>query len=156
MKFGYVMRDGEPVHVIHGNFTVTYDKSGGRHEFPVKFIEAESWKDAVSKIKGVGSSDVLQNMAAMRDALRFTINQIDKNPDRLSAGQLLCIIGDKAEAALAWDPRNCDMFGGDAKMLHTAWFDWTGSPRGHNDDGTVKLTFGEWLLVKADRNGGAE
>lgn len=52
MKFGYIIRDGEPVYVIHGNFVVTYDKSGGRHEFPVKFIEAESWEDAVSKIKG--------------------------------------------------------------------------------------------------------
>ena len=41
------------------------------------------------------------------------------------------------------------MYGGDYKMLHTAWFDWTGTPDGHNDDGTVKLTFGKWLLVMA-------
>lgn len=54
---------------------------------------------------------------------------------------------EKAEAALAAPSRNCDMFGGDFKMLHTAWFDWTGSPSGHNADGTVKLTFAEYLLA---------
>jgi hypothetical protein len=55
--------------------------------------------------------------------------------------------------ALAKPPRNCDLFGGDPKMLYTAWFDWTASPSGMNDDGTVKLTYGEWLLVRA--KGGA-
>ena len=54
---------------------------------------------------------------------------------------------EKAEAALAAPSRNCDMYGGDFKMLHTAWFDWTGSPSGHNADGTVKLTFAEYLLA---------
>ena len=54
---------------------------------------------------------------------------------------------EKAEAALAAPARNCDMYGGDFKMLHTAWFDWTGSPSGHNADGTVKLTFAEYLLA---------
>lgn len=51
--------------------------------------------------------------------------------------------------------RNCDRFGGDFKMLHTAWFDWTGSPSGLNPDGTVKLTFAEWLLAPAKEKGGA-
>lgn len=51
------------------------------------------------------------------------------------------------EKALAAPSRNCDMYGGDFKMLHTAWFDWTGSPSGHNADGTVKLTFAEYLLA---------
>lgn len=46
--------------------------------------------------------------------------------------------------------RNCDLFGGDYKMLHTAWFDWTGSPSGQNPDGTAKMGFGEWLLAPID------
>lgn len=53
------------------------------------------------------------------------------------------------DAAFFAPPRNCDLFGGDPKMLHTAWFDWTASPSGMNDDGTVKLTYGEWLLERA-------
>lgn len=53
------------------------------------------------------------------------------------------------EAALSAPPRNCDLFGGDNNMLHTAWFDWTASPSGMNDDGTIKLTYGEWLLERA-------
>ena len=54
------------------------------------------------------------------------------------------------KAALAKPSRNCDMFGGDYKILHTAWFDWTGSPSGQNPDGTVKMTFPEWLLAPVD------
>lgn len=60
---------------------------------------------------------------------------------------------EKCNAALSTPLRNCDLFGGDPKMLHTAWFDWTASPSGMNDDGTVKLTYGEWLLERA--KGGA-
>lgn len=59
-------------------------------------------------------------------------------------------VADEINDTLAVPPRNCDMFEGDYKMLYTAWFDWTGSPRGHNDDGTVKLTFGQWLLEPAE------
>ena len=57
------------------------------------------------------------------------------------------------EKAIAEPPRNCDLFGGDPKMLRTAWFDWSGSPSGRNPDGTVKLTFGEWLLATAPKEG---
>lgn len=52
--------------------------------------------------------------------------------------------------ALSAPPRNCDLFGGNYKMLHTAWWDWTCSPSGTNPDGTVKLTFGEWLLKSGE------
>ena len=53
------------------------------------------------------------------------------------------------------EPRNCDGFGGDFKMLHKAWFDWTGSPSGQNADGTVKLTFAEWLLAHQSEDNAA-
>ena len=62
-------------------------------------------------------------------------------------------LNDKCKAAIAEPPRNCDLFGGDYKMLHTAWFDWTGSPSGQNPDGTAKMGFGEWLLALAGKRG---
>lgn len=68
--------------------------------------------------------------------------------------QALCGAIREGKLALADPPRNCDRFGGDPKMLHTAWFDWSGSPSGCNPDGTVKLTFGEWLLA-TEKKGGA-
>ena len=77
------------------------------------------------------------NMAAMRDALVAVKKLFD---GRLMFQQAIRACHEKVNRALAEPPRNCDMFGGDAKMLHTAWFDWTGSPSGHNADGTVKLT----------------
>lgn len=93
----------------------------------------------------------VHNMAAMRDALVAVKQLFD---GRLMFQQAIRACHEKVNRALAEPPRNCDMFGGDAKMLHTAWFDWTGSPSGHNADGTVKLTYGEWLLVLASKKGG--
>ena len=96
------------------------------------------------------------NAAAMREALANLVDVIDRCD---SGSPLWWHCGAKgvkplkdAKAALAKPPRNCDRFGGDYKMLHTAWFDWTGSPSGQNPDGTVKLTFSEWLLEKAVRH----
>jgi len=161
MKFGYVMKEGKPVRILHGSVAVTYDSFGGRHEHPVSFIEADSWEEAVNKIKDVGNSDMLGNMAKMREAL-VALNSINigglkrllcelVEADIFDGGLINKTISavEKARRALAAPARNCDMFGGDYKMLHTAWFDWTGSPDGHNDDGTVKMPFGEWLLAKA-------
>lgn len=148
MKFGYAMKEGKPVRILHGSVAVTYDSFGERHEHPVSFIEADSWEEAVSKIKGVGNSDMLGNMAKMREALKLALSLIDLGEGCSSKAISQADI-DTIKAALEEPHRNCDMFGGDYKMLHTAWFDWTGSPDGHNDDGTVKMPFGEWLLAKA-------
>ena len=71
------------------------------------------------------------------------------------AGMATQII-DEITAALNKPLRNCDLYGGDYKMLHTAWFDWTGSPSGQNPDGTAKMVFGEWLLAPAIKKGGAK
>ena len=46
--------------------------------------------------------------------------------------------------------RNCDLFGGDKYKLHSLWWNWTGTKDGQNEDGTAKLTFGEWLLEETD------
>ena len=59
----------------------------------------------------------------------------------------------KIRNALAKPPRNCDLFGGDPKKLHELWWEWSGDLKNCNADGTVKFTFGEWLLERA--KGGA-
>jgi hypothetical protein len=94
------------------------------------------------------------DMAAMRDALESARDLILPHCNGSTEFAKGCgETVNKIMNALAKPPRNCDLFGGDPKMLYTAWFDWTASPSGMNDDGTVKLTYGEWLLVRA--KGGA-
>ena len=87
------------------------------------------------------------NAAAMRDALLIVKRLFDWllmwQPDIRKAHEAV-------DDAIAKQPRYCDRFGGDFKMLHTAWFDWTGSSSGQNPDGTVKLTFAKWLLEIAE------
>ena len=80
------------------------------------------------------------NAAAMREALRYIIKQIDKNPEMLSAGQLLCIIGDKAESALSAPPRNCDR--PECATLKAAQDVW------RKEDGG-KTPYYEWLFAPA-------
>lgn len=55
-----------------------------------------------------------------------------------------------ARAALAAPARNCDRFGGDPKRLHDEWWAWSGKRENCNEDGTVKLTYGEWLLARGE------
>ena len=57
---------------------------------------------------------------------------------------------DHIEAALYSQVRNCDRFGGDPERLHDEWFEWTGTEAGTNPDGTVKMTFADWLLATWD------
>ena len=93
------------------------------------------------------------NTAAMHDALLKAIVLLRACdwPDDTPM-QAVAEVIDEIEKASSAPPRNCDMYGGDYRMLHTAWFDWTGSPSGRNPDGTIKLTFSEWLLEKAVRH----
>ena len=88
------------------------------------------------------------NAAAMHEALERcdAIAQLPETRELQSIKDMRNII----HAALSAPPRNCDLLGGDYKMLHTAWFDWTGSPSGQNPDGTAKMGFGEWLLAPID------
>lgn len=101
------------------------------------------------------------NNAAIRNALKIADETACKLLKWISNHyQELNCMGDRLRRALesaakeSW--RNCDRFGGDYKMLHTAWFDWTGSPSGQNADGTAKMAFGEWLLAPAIKKGGAK
>ena len=100
----------------------------------------------------------------LREALKLCIDEMCNRCREQAAARgdaMPCLSGcepvRKAKAALAEPVRNCDRFGGDCKLLNAAWFDWTGSPSGQNADGTVKLTFAEWLLAPATgKEGGAK
>ena len=89
------------------------------------------------------------NAAAMRAALDEirVAAMSDYEPD---ADYLI----EKCNAALTSPPRNCDLFGGDPKKLHDLWWEWSGDLKNCNADGTVKFTYGEWLLKLADAKGG--
>ena len=63
----------------------------------------------------------------------------------------MCEAKTAINAAISKPARNCDIFGGDKEKLHAKWWEWSGTKEGTNEDGTVKLTFGEWLLEEADK-----
>jgi DNA-binding FrmR family transcriptional regulator len=129
-------------------------------------VDRELWKKYADRIEAAvirenrTCKDSLQvgDIAAMRGALENARSLISEGietevKDDIRHPFHLELAIEKINEALSTPPRNCDLFGGDPKMLYTAWFDWTASPSGMNDDGTVKLTYGEWLLVRA--KGGA-
>lgn len=80
--------------------------------------------------------------------LRGKIGALGKKIKKLKQGNIA--------KARAIPLRNCDLFGGDPGRLHKLWWEWSGDPKNCNADGTVKFTFGEWLLMPADAKGGAE
>ena len=94
------------------------------------------------------------NSVAIREALEELVANIET---RASVFDIFSVIDRKtfldAKAALAKPPRNCERFGGDYKMLHTAWSNWTASPSGRNPNNTMKMTFSEWLLAPANEKG---
>ena len=111
---------------------------------------ADSIDAAVSKTETTTPG----NNAAMREALlkAIILLKVCEWPYDTPMQDVAEVI-DEIEKASSAPPRNCDLFGGDYKMLHTAWFDWTGSPSGQNPDGTPKMAFGEWLLAFAGKRG---
>ena len=107
------------------------------------------------------------NSAALREAVKLAIEVRDwccsETDDPLECCEYNCAYqeephGDasdecpwkKIRAATTKPPRNCDLFGGDKDKLHAKWWEWSGTKEGQNEDGTVKLTFGEWLLEEED------
>ena len=90
------------------------------------------------------------NAAAMREALVAIRDCIKEHPCQLDEDAVFEIV----TKALNEKPRNCDLFGGDPKMLNTAWFDWTASPSGHDAIGVAKMTFAGWLLAPAAKRKG--
>ena len=100
------------------------------------------------------------NMAKMREVLETCANWGEQIDCQLGSSEETvyafrherCIaynISECARAALSEPPRNCDKHGGDPKKLHDEWWEWSGDRKNCNEDGTVKMTYGEWLLEKA-------
>lgn len=117
--------------------------------------------DWLKELKNLKSIPAMNN-AAMREALENLLDEAKSNYDLRDypiagapgeRGVAHCVdaetIIDEINSALSKPARNCDLFGGDKYKLHSLWYDWTGTKDGVNEDGTVKLTFGEWLLEEA-------
>lgn len=85
------------------------------------------------------------NMAAIRKALEDVQKELIFKPCGAHTKDRQDVI-EKINTALQNPVRNCDRFDGDSKRLHKEWFDWSGKPENINPDGTVKLTYGDWLL----------
>ena len=94
------------------------------------------------------------NAAAMREALLRVLRLANVTDDGAGSGwkeDVAAIVADIARTAIYKPARNCDLFGGDKEKLHAKWWEWSGTKDGSNEDGMVKLTFGEWLLEEADK-----
>ena len=108
-------------------------------------VEAERQRVVISKKE----TTTIGNVAAIREALELAldalISWLNGTIDRTANRETIKAI----RAALSAPARNCDLFGGDPKMLNTAWFDWTASPSGHDAIGVAKMTFAGWLLAPA-------
>lgn len=110
-----------------------------------------AWRDEIADRLEAALKRERGDCAKLRDALKNLYDQIchGETEQHVAANRQMI------RAALAAPQRNCDRFDGDYKMLHTAWFDWTGTPSGQNPDGTAKLTFAKWLLAPAtEKKGG--
>lgn len=128
-------------------------------------IEAAAKREVVSKTE----TTTVGNAAALREAVVALLDVLDSLGCDESTATLAAFVPDmadssarclaafrKAKAALAAPARNCDLFGGDPKMLNTAWFDWTASPSGHDANGAAKMTFAGWLLAPAAERKGED
>lgn len=85
------------------------------------------------------------NMAAIRKALEDVQNELILKPCGAHTKDRQDVV-EKITTALQKPSRNCDRFDGDYERLHKEWVDWSGKPENTNPDGTVKMTFGAWLL----------
>ena len=103
-------------------------------------------------------SSQVGNAAKIREALIKILGIADHLQTRYVLTNLMTkeimALKQIANTALAEPPRNCDLFGGDPKKLHELWWEWSGDLKNCNADGTVKFTFGEWLLKPAEVKGG--
>lgn len=154
--------DGDPKPIPTKRCVMTYDQGDWSMPNTPRFLEVtpphtiEVIDPAAPSTKAAANDMAAMrcNMAAMRHAIETAISDLQSKLE-MTHGERQFIVRYLKEA-IAAPARNCDRFGGDYKMLHTAWFDWTGSPSGQNADGTVKLTFPEYLLATTVEKGGVE
>jgi len=93
----------------------------------------------------------LGNCAAMRHAIMVAVSDLSSNL-KMTPGERQFMVR-YLHASLTKSPRNCDRLQGDFQLLNEEWFNWTGTPDGQNADGTVKLSFPEWLLAAITKGG---
>lgn len=140
--------------IFHAEERVNDTTCGRQHK------QLADWLKELKKLKSVTA----MNNAALREALENLRDEAMSNYDLHDypiagapgeRGVAHCVdaetIIDEVNSALSKPARNCDLLGGDKYKLHSLWWNWTGTEDGQNEDGTVKLTFGEWLLEEADK-----
>ena len=129
----------------------------------------QSNKERIDRIAD-GIEEALRSYPGNAAALRYALEIALDNPcgpgtdDPLECAEFNCAYQDephgsagdecpwkKIRRAMSRPTRNCDLFGGDKYKLHSLWWNWTGTKDGQNEDGTAKLTFGEWLLEESDK-----
>ena len=137
--------------IAHAEERVNDTPCGRQHK------QLADWLKELKTLKSVPA----MNNAALREALEIVRDahyvETDNNGDDYegfcveaddgTGRPLICVV----ESALDKPARNCDLLGGDKEKLHAKWWEWSGTKEGTNEDGTVKLTFGEWLLESADK-----
>lgn len=92
---------------------------------------------------------VNNNLAKVRDCLMEVQKALIETPCAPHTKERAELI-EKINGVLHEPKRNCDCYGGDTKKLNKVWWEWSGNLKNCNPDGTVKLTFGEWLLADAE------
>lgn len=140
-------KSGKLLQIDDKMFDLLADRIEAAHKREVAVAKMETTTPTCEKSSQVG------NAAANHKAL-MEIQLICWKAGGAMGYAVACgIIKAKSRAALAAPPRNCDLFGGDPNKLHELWFEWSGDPKNCNADGTVKFTFGEWLLMPANAKG---
>ena len=117
--------------------------------------EIDRLRREVENAKVVGNAAKL--CEAMESILNIAYEVKDANADGGCRTNIPTeFVIDTIKNALAAPQRNCDLYGGDYKMLHTKWSEWTASPSGRNPNNTMKMTFSEWLLAPANEKGATD
>ena len=89
------------------------------------------------------------NISQIRTALEEVRDLLIDTPCEQHTRERQDVI-EKIDVALNMPHRNCDKIGLSKDELHNEWWEWSGNLKNCNPDGTIKMTFGEWLLVDAE------
>lgn len=138
-------------------FNQVFDRIEAARSCEVQSLQGTIVKlnDAIAEKQELNEIITPVNNAACRNALEEILEKIDKwRTDNVMEHWQYSQLFDIANWAIAAPPRNCDRLQGDGKKLNAEWFDWTGTPDGQNADGTVKLSYSDWLLAMTAKKGG--
>ena len=110
-------------------------------------ILSRGLKDNMTQDKKIG------NISQIRTALEEVQDILINTPCEPHTRERQDVI-DKIDAALKLPHRNGDKIGLSKDELHNEWWEWSGDLKNCNPDGTVKMTFGEWLLALEEKKNG--